>query len=55
MTSRIAGIEREGDTNALAVPAGDLKDVQGSSEVRTDRDDLAVVRASWRLTGVTLQ
>ncbi len=51
----IAGVERKGDTNALAVPAGDLKALGRPTQVRTDRNDLTIVSAPWRLTGVALQ
>jgi hypothetical protein len=50
----IAGIERKDDANALAVPAGDLKAVRRPTQIRADRNDLSIVSASWRLTGVTL-
>jgi hypothetical protein len=51
----IADIEGEGDADALPVPASDLKAVRSPSEVRADRDDLTIVSAPWRLTGVALQ
>lgn len=51
----ITGVERKSDTNVLAVPAGDLEAVRCPSQVRTDRDDLTVVRSSRRLAGVALQ
>jgi hypothetical protein len=48
----ITGVERKGDADSLTVPAGDLEAVRGPSEVRADRDDLAVMRSPWRLAGV---
>jgi hypothetical protein len=48
----IAGIESEGDANAPAVPAGDLKAVRRPRQARTDRDDLTILSASRRLAGV---
>ncbi len=51
----IAGIEREGDADALTVPAGELEAIRGPSEIRADRDDLAIVSTPWRLAGVALQ
>ncbi len=51
----IAGIERKGDANALAVPAGDLKAVRRPTQVRTDRNDLSIVSAAWRFASVALQ
>jgi hypothetical protein len=51
----IVGIEREGGADALTVPAGDLEAILGPSEVRADRDDLAIVSTPWRLGGVALQ
>jgi hypothetical protein len=51
----IAGVECKRDTNALTVPAGDLDAVRCPSQVRSDRDDLAIVGTSWRLARVALQ
>jgi hypothetical protein len=51
----IASVECEGDTNALAVPAGDLEAIRGPAQVRADRDDLPVVGSSRRLSGIALQ
>ena len=51
----IAGIELKGDADALAVPAGDLKAVGRPTQVRTDRNDLTIMSASWRLTGLAQQ
>ncbi len=51
----ITGIEREGDADALTVPAGDLDAIRPPSEVRRDRDDLTILSVPSRFAGVTLQ
>ncbi len=51
----ITGVEYEGDTNALTVPAGDLEAVRRPAQVRADGDDLTVMGAAWRLAGIALQ
>ena len=50
-----AGIECEGNTNALAVPARDLEAIRGPSEVRANLDYVTIVSTPWRLSGVALQ
>src|ERR1700760_3429890 len=51
----ITGVERKGNTHDLTVPAGDFEAIRSPSQVRSDRDDLAVVSSSWWLSGVSLQ
>lgn len=41
----VAGIQRKGHTDHLTIPACDLKPIRGPAQVRSDRDDLSVVRA----------
>jgi hypothetical protein len=51
----IAVIEREGHPHHLAVPASDLEAIGRPTQVRPDRDDLAVVYAARGLAGIPLQ
>lgn len=48
-------VEDEGDADDLAIPAGELQSIGTPTDVRTDRNDLAVVLAWSSSAGMALQ
>jgi len=38
--------------HSLTVPTGDFEAIGGPAQVGSNRDDLTVVRSTWRLSGV---
>lgn len=51
----IAGIECKSDAHHLVVLAGDFKTIRRPTQVGSDRNDLTIVGAARRLSGVPLQ